>query len=58
MRGVGDWIIALAAIAGFAVFALAVGWPRRFTRTRPWTFMALVAGLLLAFVLYGAWRGR
>lgn len=58
MRGPLDWLVALVTVVVTAFFALAVGWPRRFTQTRPWTFVALVAGLLLALVAYGAWRSR
>jgi CHASE2 domain-containing sensor protein len=53
MRRPWDWLVVLVAVVVTAFFALAVGWPRRLTLNRPLTFAAVVAGLLLALVVYG-----
>lgn len=51
MSGLEELFLVGLAILGVAFAALAVGWPRRFTTTRPLLFVRVVAAALLALVV-------
>lgn len=50
MSELGDWIVGGLMIFGIALGALVVGWPRRFTTTRPLLFVGMVSATLLVLI--------